>query len=408
MANSMFRTALVLGLLSAVGPFSIDMYLPALPLIETDLETSVAGAQATLTAFFIAFGLSQLVYGPWADPAGRRVPLFFGIGLFLIASVACALAPTIGWLTFARFVQGLGAAVVMVVPRAVIRDLHTGTQATRLMAMIMLVISVSPMLAPLAGSGLMLLGGWRVIFWVLVLAAGASLLMTATLLPETLRAEDRVRVNVASLRRGAGVLFRDPVFMGLTFIGGFGMASFFVFIASAAFVYTGQFGLSPTGFSLAFAINAVGFFSASQMAAPLGERFGMVRVMLLAVLGFAIISCALAALALAGFASLAVVVGMLFCANACLGLVIPTTMVMALDEHGEIAGLASSLGGTLQMLTGGVMIMLAGPFFDGTAMPMVITIALCALAALVLARRVLPCPFGQPDLLRLGDPSYAA
>jgi len=390
MANSMLRTALILGLLSAVGPFSIDMYLPALPLIEAELNTSVAGAQATLTAFFIAFGLSQLVYGPWADQAGRRVPLFFGIGLFLVASVGCALAPTIGWLTLARFVQGLGAAVVMVVPRAVIRDLHTGTQATRLMAMIMLVISVSPMLAPLAGSGLMLLGGWRLIFWVMVVAAVASITLSAVLLPETLRPEDRVPVNLRSLRRGAGVLFRDPVFMGLTFIGGFGMASFFVFIATAAFVYTGQFGLSPTGFSLAFAINAIGFFAASQLAAPLGERFGMVRVMALAVLGFALISCALAAVALAGYASLGVVVGMLFFANGSLGLVVPTTMVMALDPHGEIAGLASSLGGTMQMLTGGVMIVLAGPFFDGTATPMVITIALCSLGALGLARWILP------------------
>ncbi len=390
MANSMLRTALILGLLSAVGPFSIDMYLPALPLIEADLNTSVAGAQATLTAFFIAFGLSQLVYGPWADQAGRRVPLFFGIGLFLVASVGCALAPTIGWLTLARFVQGLGAAVVMVVPRAVIRDLHTGTEATRLMAMIMLVISVSPMLAPLAGSGLMLLGGWRLIFWVMVVAAVASITLSAVLLPETLRPEDRVPVNLRSLKRGAGVLFRDPVFMGLTFIGGFGMASFFVFIASAAFVYTGQFGLSPTGFSLAFAINAIGFFAASQLAAPLGERFGMVRVMALAVLGFALISCALAAVALAGYASLGVVVGMLFFANGSLGLVVPTTMVMALDPHGEIAGLASSLGGTMQMLTGGVMIVLAGPFFDGTATPMVITIALCSLGALGLARWILP------------------
>ena len=293
-------------------------------------------------------------------------------------------------MTLARFAQGLGAAVVMVVPRAVIRDLHTGTQATRLMAMIMMVISVSPMLAPLAGSGLMLLGGWRAIFWVLVLAAGASLVLTATMLPETLRVEDRVRVNLASLRRGAGVLFRDPVFMGLTFIGGFGMASFFVFIASAAFVYTGQFGLSPTGFSLAFAINAIGFFAASQLAAPLGERFGMARVMGVALLAFAILSCALAAVAIAGYASLPVIVTMLFFANGSLGLVIPTAMVMALDDHGEIAGLASSLGGTLQMLTGGVMIALAGPFFDGTATPMLITIALCALAALVLSRLVLP------------------
>ena len=177
--SPMFRIALVLGLLSAVGPFAIDMYLPALPLIAADLQTSVTGAQSTLTAFFIAFGAAQLVYGPWADQVGRRLPLLFGVGLFLLASVGCAIAPSVEWLTFGRFMQGLGASVVMVVPRAVIRDLYTGTDATRLMALIMLVISVSPMLAPLAGSGLMLLGGWRVLFWIM----GGTLQMWSTTWP---------------------------------------------------------------------------------------------------------------------------------------------------------------------------------------------------------------------------------
>ncbi|MFQ6547830.1 multidrug effflux MFS transporter [Aestuariibius sp. 2305UL40-4] len=381
---SMTRSALILGLLAAVGPFAIDMYLPALPQIGAALGTDVAAMQATLTSYFLAFGLAQLVYGPWADQAGRKVPLYFGLGLFLVGTVACALAPSVGWLIVARFVQGLGGAAVMVIPRAIIRDLHTGTQATKLMALVMLVISVSPMLAPLAGSGLMALGGWRTIFAVLAIAALVSLAITAFVLPETLEDKDRVTVNARSLWKSAGVLVRDPVFMGLTFIGGFGMASFFVFIASAAFVYTDTFGLTPTGFSIAFAINAAGFFAASQTAAPLGERIGLARVVRIGVVGFAVFTAFLCALALAGAASLAVVVGVLFCANACLGLVIPTTMVMALDDHGEIAGLASSLGGTLQMVAGGVAIMAAAPFFDGTVTPMAVAIAGCGAAALVL------------------------
>ncbi len=185
-------------------------------------------------------------------------------------------------------------------------------------------------------------------------------------------------------------MLSDPTFMGLTFIGGFGMASFFVFIASASFVYTGQFGLSPTGFSLAFAINALGFFSASQLAATLGMRFGARRVVLAAVAGFAVATVGLLGLGLAGMASLPVIVAGLFLGNACLGLVIPTTMVMALDAHGDIAGLASSLGGTLQMFAGGLMIAVSGPFFDGTAVPMLATIALCAVLAFTLSRTLLP------------------
>ena len=386
---TMFRAALILGLLSAVGPFAIDMYLPAMPAISTALGADVVATQLTLTAYFVAFGVAQLFYGPWSDQVGRKTPLYVGVVLFTVGSIGCAMAPTIDALIGFRALQGIGGAVLMVVPRAVIRDLHTGAQATRLMAMVMLVISVSPMLAPLAGSGLLAIGEWRLIFWFLCLAALLSLVLTATALPETLSDENRVAVNLHNLWQGTKVLFRDPVFMGLTFIGGFGFASFMIFIASAAFVYSGQFGLSPTGFSLAFAINAIGFFTMSQAAGPLGEKFGIPRVTRWAAIGFAGFSLALLALGLAGFASLPVIIAGLFCANACLGLIIPTTMVMALDPHGDIAGLASSLGGTLQMVTGGAMVMVTSPFFDGTAVPMIAAIALCAMMSLALALQTL-------------------
>ena len=251
------------------------------------------------------------------------------------------------------------------------------------------------MLAPLAGSGLLLVGGWRLLFWAMFAAAGASLLVTAFAFRETLTPSLRVAINFVNLRRGARVLLRDPVFMGLTMIGGFGMASFFVFLANAAFVYTDQFGLTPTGFSVAFAVNAIGFFSASQAAGPLGARFGMVAVMRNAIFGFAAITAALTLVVALGGGTLYVIVAGLALANACLGLVIPTTMVMALDDHGDIAGLASSLGGTLQMLVGGVMMVLSAQFFDGTALPMVAAITFCALAALALSVWIMG-RIGQP------------
>ena len=177
--------------------------------------------------------------------------------------------------------------------------------------------------------------------------------------------------------------------MGLTFIGGFGFASFMVFIASAAFVYSGQFGLSPAGFSLAFAVNAIGFVAASQVAGPLGENFGILPVMRWAVIGFSGFSVALLVVSLFDFATLPVIIVGLFFANACLGLVIPTTMVVALDPHGEIAGLAASLSGTLQTVTGGVMVVIAGLFFDGTAVTMIGAIAFCAAFALIITLKTL-------------------
>lgn len=398
-ASSFLRPALVLGLLSAVGPFAIDMYLPAMPEIGQSLNASVPAMQATITSYFLAFGVAQLIYGPWADQAGRKLPLYAGLAIFLIGSVLCTLAPSTEALIAGRFVQGLGGAAVMVVPRAVIRDMTTGHEATRLMAAIMLVISVSPFLAPLAGAGLMMLAGWRAIFGVLVVATLISLAMTRFLLAETLPPSARQPVSVSAMLRGTRHLLTHRGFMALTFLGGFGMASFFVFIASASFVYAEAFGLTPTQFSLAFALNAVGFFGASQMAARLGMRFGAQTVMVRATTGFAVFTIGLFLLALAGISGLWLTIGGLFLANACLGLVIPTAMVVALEEHGPIAGLASSLGGTMQMLAGGAMIAVSAPFFDGTVLPMLAAIALCGALAFVLALVVarLPAPEAQPS-----------
>ncbi len=377
----MLRSALILGLLSIVGPFAIDMYLPAMPAIARDFGASETVVQATITGYFAAFGIAQLIYGPWADQAGRKLPILVGLTIFTLAALGAATAGSVEALVGWRVLQGLGGAVLMVVPRAVIRDMYTGPDGARLMAMLMLVISISPMLAPLAGSAVLAFAGWRVIFFVLAIAAGIGLAITLFLQPETLPKSQRVKVNLRSLLSGARVLLADPIFLALTFIGGFGMASFFVFLSFAPFVYTGQYGLDPTGFSIAFAANAIGFFTASQFAGHLGARWGMRRLVRRGVAGFAAITLALWLLTLATDPGLYAIIAGLLLANACLGVVIPTVMVVALDDHGDIAGLASSLGGTLQMLTGGLAVALAGPFFTGMATPMVGAIALCALAA---------------------------
>jgi DHA1 family bicyclomycin/chloramphenicol resistance-like MFS transporter len=388
MSPSPFRIALILGLLSAVGPFAIDMYLPAMPAIAADLDASMQGIQGTIIAYFATFGLAQMVYGPWADQAGRKVPLYAGLGVFVAGTLLCALAPTVDWLIAGRAIQGLGGAAVMVIPRAIIRDLATGHAATRMMASIMIVISISPLLAPLAGSALLVVADWRGVFWALLIAASASLLLIRFALPETLAPAFRVPFQGAAMRSGFASLLADRGFLVLTFLGGFGMASFFIFISSASFVYSGQFGLTPTQFSLAFALNAVGFFAASQFAAGLGQRFGALRVVVLATAGFAGVTLTLFALGLAGISSLPLTMAGLFVANAFLGLVIPTCMVLALEDHGDNAGLASSFGGTAQMLVGAGMTALASPFLDGTVTPMLGAIALCGLLAFGFSRLI--------------------
>ena len=385
MKPEIFKLAVILALLGAVGPVAIDMYIPALPKIAADLGADASAAQWTLMSFFSAFGICQLVYGPASDSVGRKPPLYFGLGLFLVASAACALAPSMGWLIAARFVQGVGAAAVMSIPRAIIRDLYTGNDATRLMSTIMLVTSVSPMLAPLGGSTLMAGFGWPAVFWFAAGTAGVSLLLTRFGLKETLHAEYRTRFEFGSMVAAFKVLVRDRNFIGQTIIGGAGMASFFAFLATAPFLYTQYFGLTSTQFSLAFALNALGFFAASQLAATLGNRFGAMPVVRFCVAGFAAATVLLFAVFAAGIGTFVALVGLLIVANGFLGLVIPTAMVLSLEEHGPIAGTAASLGGTMQMLIGAAAIVGVSLVFDGKPVTLAAVIALCGIVALLVS-----------------------
>jgi len=385
MKKEIFKMALILGSLSWIGPFAIDMYLPAMPVIADDLGASVSAAQATLMAFFISFGVSQLVYGPATDVLGRKPPLYFGLAIFALASIGCAVSPTINALILMRFIQGIGAAAVMSIPRAVIRDCYTGNEATRLMSTIMLIIAVSPMLAPLLGSAVIVPFGWRAVFVAVGLATVLGFLMTHFALPETLKPENRTSFNMEKMLKAFGTLFRDTHFMGLTFIGGMGMGSFFAFLATSSFLYMDYYGLTSFQYSLAFALNAFGFFAASQLAANFEARFGVLNVIRWAVRGYFTFASLLVILVLAGQDQFPVLVAGLFCTYAFLGLVLPTSMVLALEDHGPIAGTAAALGGTLQMMVGAIAIAIVSAVFNDTPVPLVIAVALCALLALILS-----------------------
>ena len=376
--------ALILGLLSAIGPFAIDMYLPALPAIGQSLGAEVGAVQWSLTAFFLALGCGQLLYGPISDMLGRKPPLYFGLGLFTLASVGCALATDIETLVALRFVQGLGAAAGMAIPRAVVRDLHTGNEAARLMSLLMLVFSVSPILAPLVGSGVIAVSGWRGVFWVVALAAVAGLALVYGMLNETRPAHDRVESSLGSALRAYGVLLRDTHYLGLVFIGGCSMAGFFVYLASSPFVLINHYGLTPTQYSLAFSFNAIAFIGASQLTATLGARLGLVRVVKAAASASGVVMLALLGYYLTGGDRLEVLIALYFVASAFMGLVIPTTSVLALEEHGAIAGTASALLGTLQMLSGAAAMGMVGLFANGEPLPMVIGMATGALIGVAL------------------------
>jgi DHA1 family bicyclomycin/chloramphenicol resistance-like MFS transporter len=385
MKTHFYRVALVLGLVSAIGPFAIDMYLPALPSIGQTLGASMGAVQASLMAFFISLGVGQIIYGPVSDMVGRKLPLYFGLALFAVGSVGCALAPDIHTLVMLRFVQGLGACAGMVVPRAVVRDMHTGVEAARLMSLLMLVFSVSPILAPLAGSILIEFFGWRSVFWAVTLAAVLGIVMIATSLDETRPPEDRVDSSVASAITAYGVLLRDRRYLGLVFIGAFGMAGFFAYLANSSFVFIDHYGLTPRQYSIAFAVNAASFIGVSQLTARLGTRFGLAPLVKVAVIGNAACLLLLFALTLAGMDNLWLLIALILVGSGFLGLTVPIASVLALDKHGAIAGTASALMGTLQFVTGAVSMAITGAFANGTAAPMVAGMAACSLLALIFA-----------------------
>lgn len=385
MNTPFLKNALVLGLLSAIGPFAIDMYLPALPSIGQTLDVSMSAVQASLMAFFISLGIGQIIYGPISDMVGRKPPLYFGLALFAVCSVGCAMAPDIETLIVLRFLQGLGASAGMVIPRAVVRDLHTGNDAARLMSLLMLVFSVSPILAPLSGSLLIEWWGWRSVFWAVTVAAVLALILLATSQAETRPREQRVDSSVRSALSAYGLLLREPHFLGLVFIGAFGISSFFAYLANSSFILIDHYGLTPRQYSIAFAANAASFIGVSQFTGRLSARFGLVPVVKVAVTAYALVMTALLAINLLGIERLDVMLVMLFVGFGFLGLVIPTTTVLALEEHGTIAGTASALMGTLQFVTGAAVMAITGLFVDGTARPMVAGIAACALLALFIA-----------------------
>lgn len=385
MDRELFKMALILGLMSTIGPFAIDMYLPALPTIAGDFDATVAAAQLTLTSYFIAFAVAQLFYGPASDMFGRKPPIYFGLGLFAAASIGCVFAPNIETLIALRFVQGLGAAGVMSIPRAIIRDRYTGARATRLMSTVMLVISISPMLAPLIGSLIIVPFGWRAVFLAVTFATGCALLLAIYTLPETLDREKRMPFNMSEMLKSFAILLRDPTFMGLTFIGGLGMAAFFTFLGTASFVYMEFYGLTPTQFSIAFAANAAGFFLASQFAANLMTKLGPVVLIRSATFCYGLSALVLLTVFLMGSGSLIFMIAMLMLANMFMGFILPSAMVLSLEDHGPIAGAAASLGGTLQMVAATIAMVVGGLIFDGSPVPMLFIIALCAVGTFVLA-----------------------
>jgi len=396
MESGYLRTALTLGLLSAVGPFAIDMYLSGLPAIGHALNASNVEVQTSLMAFVMAAGISQLFYGPLSDAVGRKPPLCVGLIVFTLASIGCALSTSIEMLIGFRILQGVGACASMVLPRAIVRDLFTGRDAVRMMGLLLLLFSISPILAPLAGSFLVATKGWRTIFWVIAVVGAMGLILTVLLLTETRAPVAGQRASWGRALGNYSGLLRDGHFIGLAAISGFAFGTFFIYLGNSSFVLIGHYGLTPTQYSFCFSLNAFAFIATAQVNSWLVRHFSLITVLRTSVAGVAVSALVLLALFAAGIDSLPTMAAILFVAYAFLGPIMPNAMVLGLEHHGEIAGTASALFATIQMFVSGGVMGLTGYFSNGDPLPMIIGIATTAACAAVITFLLLPAPRLMP------------
>lgn len=371
------RYALVLGLIALAGPLGINMYVPAFPAIAADLNVSAESIQLSLMSFLAALAIGQNVYGPLSDRFGRKPALYLGIGLLVIASVGVCFSSTVEHLIAWRFFQGLGTCAATAMPRAIVRDLYTGHAAAKLLSLVILVGSVGPLLAPLGGTGLVMLFGWRSIFWTLAAIGLVILLMTIFLVAETLPPERRNRGMDAL--RGYGALLRDKEFMFMALMVGCGQATFFAYLTGSPFVFMGIYGLQPWQYSLIIAVGAAAFTGAAQFSSPLMQRIRAERLLNICVMANSLITIFIFVLGLAGLDGpwiLLVSVLLIFFA---LGIMIPIGTVVTLHPHGGTAGSASALIGTAGFGVGAIASGVVTAFANGTEISMLATMAVCAL-----------------------------
>jgi len=386
------QLVLVLGALSAMGPLTIDAYLPALPQLTADMAATDAQAQLTITGLLVGLGLGQLVIGPLSDAVGRRKPLLFGLAAHGVMSLLCSLAPSVTMLAVTRTLQGVGGAAVAVVAMAIVRDLFTGVRAAQLLSRLMLVVGVAPILAPSLGSALLSITSWRGIFVVLAGVAVALFVLALVALPETLPPVRRRAGTIGDSLRGYAGLFRDPLFVVMVLVSGLMFATLFAYISGAPFILQELFSLTPQQFGLAFSANAIGLVVMTQLNPLLIRRTSPVTVLFAAVVVSFAGSVALLLTSLTGFGGLLGFMVPIWFIVAAAGLAFPNAPAIALNRHGEAAGSAAALLGAAQFMIGGLIAPLVGALSNGTPVPMAAVIlgtSGLALLLLAMARRSL-------------------
>lgn len=375
---------LVLPVLVAFQAISTDLYLPALPAIGADLGAGIEQVQLTLSLFLVGFGVAQLLWGPLSDRIGRRPPLLAGTLLYVAASLACMLAPSIETLTGARIVQAVAACSGVVLGRAVVRDLYAPAEAARVLAYLGTAMALAPIFGPVLGGWLTLSFGWRSTFAALALFGAVAFLGTLRAVPETNQRKDRDALRPARLVANYGSLLRDRLYLARVALAALGYAGIFTFISGSPHVLIDAVGLRPDQYGLCFAGGVAGWMAGTFAAGRLNRRLGLAALLALGTRLAALAALLGSALALLLPPSWPALVGPMFLFMVGAGFTLPTAMALAIGPHPEKAGLASALLGFLQLAFASLVGLAVSALYDRTALPMMAVLVILTAAALPL------------------------
>lgn len=377
---------LILSALMAITSLSTDIYLPAMPVMATDLQ---GDAELTITGFLIGFCIAQLVWGPVSDHFGRRLPLFIGMVLFIAGSVGCALSTDIVQIVFWRVFQALGACTGPMLARAMIRDLFSRTRAAQMLSTLMIIMAVAPIAGPLIGGQMIKVTSWHTIFWLLAII-GVLMLVSLFWLEETLPAEKRVKASLSGAFANYAILLRNASFMRFTLCLTFYYVAAYAFITGSPFVYIRYFGVDPQHYGWLFAVNIIGLMAVSVVNRRLVHRYPLESLLRFAVFAASLAAVILAAATGFGFGGIGLIVVAVFVFFSMNGIIAATSSACALDAVPNVAGSASALMGSLQYGSGIISSLLLALLSDGTPWTMgwIMAVFTLASAGMALTTRV--------------------
>jgi MFS transporter, DHA1 family, multidrug resistance protein len=374
---------LILGLLSAIGPFSIDMYLPGFPVIATSLHTTVDRVAYSLSSFFIGLCAGQLLVGPLLDRFGRKKPLCIGLVLYILASIGCSFSASVEALIAFRFVQALGCCVGMVAPNAIVRDIFPVEENAKIFSLLILILGVSPILAPTVGSYVVAAFGWPMVFRVLAVVTALILGAVILWLPESKKEDPSISLRPKPILSGFARVAKEPQFTTYAFAGAIASAGLFAYLAGSPFIFMELYDVSEQQYGWIFALIAAGLIGSSQLNNVLLKQFSSAQIIRAVLLTQSLLGLLLAVGVLSGVLGLYGTIFFMFLFLSCQGFTFPNSAALAMAPFTTGAGSASALMGALQMAFGAIASALVGVFFNGTGVPMVFIMALCSVLGLI-------------------------